>query len=176
MITESGPDEAGLGPDDYDFDPPDLPEIDKEFEPWVEPVDRDLLVKAVMDLDTVLSISAIESLLRDQKNILKGINNNIIDRLEDLATNKIPEYECTCNKLRDDILNCAADDPRNIPWLQFFALYKANKFFREFRTIKCYSENQFEQFIWSFVGANWWSARWEELVVEYGDRTLDFLI
>ena len=44
MITESGPDEAGLGPDDYDFDPPDLPEIDEEFEPWVEPVDRDLLV------------------------------------------------------------------------------------------------------------------------------------
>ena len=83
---------------------------------------------------------------------------------------------CTCNKLRDDILNCAADDPRNIPWLQCFALYKANKFFHDFRTIKCYSENQFEQFILSFVSANWWSARWQELVKEYGDRTLDFLI
>ena len=34
MIIEGRPDEADLGPDDYDFDPPDLPEIDEEFEPW----------------------------------------------------------------------------------------------------------------------------------------------
>ena len=85
-------------------------------------------------------------------------------------------YPVTCDNLRDDILDCAADDPRNIPWLQCLALYHAVDFFHDFRTIGCYSEDQFAQFIFSFASANWWSARWQELVREHGDRTLDFLI
>ena len=176
MIIEGKPGEIDFGPDDYDMDPPDCPETDEEFEPWEEPIDRDRLVSMVMSLDTAYSIAQIESLLREPKKILSGVDQKTFDRLEDLALEKIPGYQLTCEGLRDDILECAADDPRNIPWLQFFALYSADYFLDDFRTTGCYSEHQFEQFIYSFANANWWAARWQELVREYGDRTLDFLI
>ena len=81
-----------------------------------------------------------------------------------MAWESILGYPVTCDNLRDDILDCAADDPQNIPWLQCLALYHAVDYFHDFRTIGCYSEVQFAQFVFSFASANWWAALWQELV------------
>lgn len=176
MLIESGPDDLDLGPEHYDIDPADCPGYYEELEPCDEPIEGDWLVSMVMSLDTAFSISEIESLLREPKKILNGINQKTIDRLEDLAHKKLLWYPGTDDNLRDDILDCAADDPRNVPWIQCLALYHAVHFFHDFRTIACYSEDQLLQFVSAFARANWWSARWKELVKEYGDRTVDFLV
>jgi hypothetical protein len=176
MLIESSPEDADLSPDSYDIDPADCPGYYEEMEPPDEPIDGDWLVSRVMEVDTAFSISEIESVLREPKKILNGINQRTIDWLEELAHEKLLRYPATGDNLRDDILDCAADDAGNIPWLQCLALYYAVYFFHDFRTIACYSENQLLQFISSFASANWWTARWQELVKEYGDRTLDFLV
>lgn len=176
MLIESSPDDLDLGPDHYDMDPADCPGYYEELEPQDEPIEADWLVSMVMGLDTAFSISDIESLLREPKKMLNGIGQNTIARLEQLAYEKLLRYEDTGDSLRDEILDCAADDPRNVPWLQCLALYHAVDFFYEFRTIACIREERLLKFISSFASACWWTARWQELVKEYGDRTVDFLV
>ena len=176
MLIESSPDDLDLGPDHYDMDPADCPGYYEELEPCDEPIEGDWLVSMIMGLDTAYSISEIENLLREPKKILNGINQKTIARLEDLAYEKLLRYEDTGDSLRDDILDCAAEDPRNVPWLQCLTLYHAVDFFYEFRTIACFSEERLLKFISSFASACWWSARWKELLDEYGDRTVDFLV
>jgi hypothetical protein len=176
MLIESSPEDADFSPEHYEMDPDDCPNMDEEFEPWDEPIDGDWLVSMVMSVDTAFSISEIESVLREPKKILNGINQKTIYRLEDLAWEHLSRYPITGDNLRDDILDCAVDDPRNIPWLQCLTLYHAVDYFYEFRTIACFSEEKFEKFIFAFASANWWTARWRELVKEYGDRTVDFLV
>jgi hypothetical protein len=176
MLIESSPDDLDLGPDHYDMDPDDCPNLDEEFEPWDEPVDGDWLVSMVMSVDTTFSISEIENVLREPKKVLNGVGQKTIVRLEELAYEKLPKYPETGDDMRDGILDCAADDAGNIPWLQCLTLYHAVDFFFEFRTIACDSEEQFAKFVFAFASANWWTARWQELVKEHGNRTLDFLI
>lgn len=176
MLIESGPEDADFGPEHYDIDPADCPGYYEEFESCDEPIDGAWLVSMVMSVDTAFSVSEIECVLREPKKVLNGINQKAIDRLEDLAWEHLSRYPITGDNLRDDILDCAADDPRTVPWLQCLTLYHAVDFFYEFRTIACDSEEQFEKFIFAFASANWWTARWRELVKEYGDRTLDFLV
>ena len=175
MIIEGHPDDD-FGPEHYDIDPADCPNLDEELEPPDEPLDGEWLVSMIMSLDTAYSIVEIESLLREPKKILNGVDQKTIARLEERAWESILGYPVTCDNLRDDILDCAADDPRNVPWLQCLALYHAVDYFHDFRTIGCYSEGQFAKFVFSFASANWWAARWQELVREHGDRTLDFLV
>ena len=176
MIIESNPGEGDFGPEHYDIDPADCPNLDEELEPPDEPIDGEWLVSMIMSLDTAYSIAQIESLLREPKKILNGVDQKTFDKLEELGWERLLGYPVTCDGLRDDILDCAADDPRNIPWLQCLALYHAVDYFHDFRTIGCYSEDQLAQFVFAFASANWWSARWHELVREHGDRTLDFLV
>jgi len=164
MIIDGRPENVNLGLDYSDTEPPD------------EPIDVEWLVSMVMGLDTAFSIVEIESLLREPKKILNGVDQKTIDKLEDLGWERLLGYPVTCDTLRDDILDCAADDPQNIPWLQCLTLYHAVYFFHDFRTIGCYSEVRFAEFISAFANATWWSARWQELLREYGDQTLDFLI
>lgn len=176
MLIESSPDDLDLGPDHYDMDPADCPGYYEELEPPDEPIESDWLVSMIMGLDTAFSISEIESVLREPKKVLNGINQKTIDRLEKLANEKLPRYDETGDPLRDDILDCAADDPRNVPWLQCLVLYHAVDSFYRFRHIVCYSEEQLLKFVSAFADTNWWVARWQELVKEYGDLTLDFLV
>ena len=164
MIIDGRPENVNLGLDYSDMEPPD------------EPIDVEWLISMVMGLDTAFSIVEIESLLREPKKILNGVDQKTIARLEERAWESILGYPVTCDNLRDDILDFAADDPRNVPWLQCLALYHAVDYFHDFRTIGCYSEDQFAKFVFSFASANWWAALWQELVREHGDRTLDFLI
>jgi hypothetical protein len=176
MFIEGNPEDDDFGPDHYDMDPSDCPNFDEEPEPSDEPLDGDWLISVVTSLDTVFSIAEIESVLREPKKILKGIDRKTIDRLEELAWENLLGYPSTCHTLRDDILDCAADDARSVPWIQVLALLHAVDSFHNFRHIGCYSEDQLAQFVVAFANANWWVARWQDLVKEYGDRTLDFLI
>ena len=69
MIIEGKPEDVDFGPEHYDIDPADCPNLDEELEPPDEPLDGEWLVSMIMSLDTAYSIAQIEShIARTEKN------------------------------------------------------------------------------------------------------------